>query len=98
VPHYTNDALADLASIRAWLTQPGSGSTARRRPAAIRAAIRRLKHDPFPVGGHAGTRALPCERGYRAMYDLHPDAGRSETAGDELVLRVFSPGQERGSL
>jgi hypothetical protein len=44
---------------------------------------------------HPGTRELPCEGGYRALYEVHPDTGRSETAGDVRVLRVFGPGQLR---
>jgi hypothetical protein len=44
---------------------------------------------------HPGTRELPCEGGYRALYEVHPDTGRSETTGDVRVLRVFGPGQLR---
>lgn len=97
---YTHEALADFDGIRGWLTQPGAGSAARRKLAAIRAAIRRLRIDPclFPPGQHAGARELPCDGGYRALYRVVPDTGRSETAGDILVLRVFGPGQDRRTL
>lgn len=97
---YTKDALADLDAIHRWLTQPGSGSAARRRLAAIRFAIRRLKQDPcrHADGVYPGIRDLPCEGGYRALYKVEPDTGRSETAGDVLVLRVFGPGQSRARL
>ncbi|MGH7041001.1 MAG: hypothetical protein ACREFY_02570 [Acetobacteraceae bacterium] len=45
-----------------------------------------------------GARELPCDGGYRALYDLFPDTGRDETAGDVRVLRVFGPGQARDHL
>jgi plasmid stabilization system protein ParE len=73
---FTNKALADLDAIASWLTQPGAGSTARRRL----------------------TGELPRSGGYRALYRVTPDTGRDETAGDVRVLRVFGPGQSRGSL
>jgi len=82
---YAPRARDDLAAIRRWLTQPGSGTAARRRLAAIRNAINRL-------------RELPCEGGYRALYEIIPDTGRNETAGDVRVLRVFGPGQDRRTL
>ena len=97
---YTDQALADIDGIRGWLTQPGSGVAARRKLAAIRAALRRLRIHPclFPVIQHAGVRELPGEGGYRALYRVVPDTGRSETAGDVLVLRGFGPGQDRSRL
>ncbi len=97
---YTEEAIEDLKAIRRWLTQPGSGPRARRRLRAIRAAINRLREHPcrYPVGQQPGVRELPCDGGYRAMYVVNPDAGRDETAGDVLVLRVFGPGQSRDRL
>lgn len=32
------------------------------------------------------------------MFDVQPDTGRDETAGDVQVLRVFGPGQSRDRL
>jgi hypothetical protein len=66
----------------------------------IQAAINRLKQQPcrYPVGQHLDVRELPSDGGYRAMYRVHPDPGRDETAGDVLVLRVFGPGQSRDRL
>jgi hypothetical protein len=32
------------------------------------------------------------------MYQVHPDTGGDETAGDVRVLRVFGAGQSRGPL
>ena len=97
---YTDEAIEDLEAIRRWLTQPGSGPLSRRRLRAIRAAINRLREHPclYPVGQHPSVRELPCDGGYRAMYEVFPDAGSDETAGDVLVLRVFGPGQSRDRL
>ena len=97
---FTDTALADLDAARHWLTQPGSGPRARHRLAAIWAAIERLREYPcrYPVASHRGVRALPCDGGYRALYRVHPDTGRDETAGDVLVLRVYGPGQHRSRL
>ena len=94
---YTEDAIEDLQAIRGWLTQPGSGRRARRRLTAIRTAIRQLRQHPclFPFGQHPGVRELPCDGGYRALYEVTPDTGHNETAGNVLVLRVFGPGQDR---
>ena len=97
---YTPLARDDLDAIRRWLMQPCSGTCARRRLAAIRASINRLREHPclWPVGPHAGVRELPCDGGYRALYEVRPDTGRDETAGDVLVLRVYGPGQDRSRL
>ena len=94
---YAPEALADLEAATLWLTQPGSGPRAWRRLAAIRNSIERLGEHPcrYPVGQHAGVRELPCDGGYRALYEVHPDTGRDETAGDVIVLRVYGPGQDR---
>jgi len=97
---YTEKAGDDLDAVRRWLTQPGAGPAARRRLAAVRADIRRLKQSPcrYPVGQNPGVRELPCAGGYRVLYRVAPDTGRDETAGDVLVLRVFGPGQSRDNL
>ena len=97
---YAPEALADLEEATIWLTQPGSGPRAWRRLAAIRDSIERLSVHPcrWPVGQHAGVRELPCESGYRALYEIVPDTGRDETAGDVIVLRVYGPAQDRGTL
>jgi len=97
---YTDQALADLDAAKGWLTQPGSGPAARRRLAAIWAAIEGLRDHPclHPAGQHPGVRELPCAGGYRALYRVIPDTSRSETAGDVRVLRVFGPGQDRGTI
>ncbi len=47
---------------------------------------------------HAGVRELPCEGGYRALYEVIPDTGRDATAGDVIVLPVYGPGQSRDRL
>lgn len=96
---YTDKALADLDEIGRWLTQSGAGPAARRRLTAVWAAIERLREHPclYPIGDHPGVRELPCNGGYRALYEVHPDTGRNATAGDVRVLRVFGPGQDRSS-
>ncbi|MSP02154.1 MAG: type II toxin-antitoxin system RelE/ParE family toxin [Acetobacteraceae bacterium] len=97
---YAPEALADLEATALWLTQPGSGPKAWRRLTAIRDSIERLREQPclWPAGQHAGTRELPCDGGYRTLYEVHPDTGHNETAGDVFVLRVSGPGQDRRSL
>ncbi len=97
---YAPEALADLEGLSRWLTQPGSGLGAWRRLAAIRDSIERLRDHPclWQPGQHPGTRELPCDGGYRAIYALHPDTGDSQTAGDVFVLRIYGPGQDRGIL
>ncbi|MDA8250207.1 MAG: type II toxin-antitoxin system RelE/ParE family toxin [Rhodospirillales bacterium] len=97
---YADEALADLDAIRRWLSQPGSGSAARRKLAAIRDSIRYLRDHPclHTFGDHPGVRELPCNGGYRVLYRVHPDTGRNDTAGGVLVLRVFGPGQSRELL
>jgi hypothetical protein len=76
--------------------QPGSGPAAW----AKLAAIEDLRDHPcrFPIGRHPGVRELPCDGGYRALYEVTPDTGRSETAGHVIVLRVYGPGQDRRRL
>lgn len=98
--YFTDKALDDLDAARRWLTQPGSRPRARRRLAAIWNSVERLREHPclWPVGQHAGVRELPCDGGYRVLYEVHRDAGRGETAGDVRVLRVFGPGQSRDRL
>lgn len=93
-------AAADIDGIRRWLTQPGAGQAARRRLAVIRASISRLRLHPcrYPVCEHPGVRELPCDGGYRVLYEVLPDTGPDATAGDVWVLRVFGPGQLRERL
>lgn len=89
-------AARDLASIRAWLTQPGHGASARRRLTAIYAAMENLRTYPYlhPASAHPGVREAFAS-GHCVMYELHPDTGDSLTAGDVVVLRIFGPGQSR---
>ncbi len=97
---FTDKALADLDAINGWLTQPGAGRVARRKLAAVWGAIHRLQQQPclYAVGNHPGVREMPCAGGYRAFYEVDPDTGRNDTAGDVRVLRVFGPGQLRDKL
>ncbi len=99
-PIYAPEALMDIDTVSRWLTQPGSGPRAWRRPAAIRDGIECLREQPclWPRGQHPGTRELPGEGGYRTIYEGHPDTGHSDTAGGVFVLRVYGPGQDRSTL
>lgn len=95
---YAEEAIADLAEIQRWQTQPGSGAASIRRLKLIRSAIQRLKRGPclYPFGDYPGVREMPCQ-GHRVIYVATPDTGINKTAGDVLVLRVFGPGQDRQS-
>ena len=97
---YTQTARDDLAGVRLWLTQLGSGPVARQRLAAIRVDAENLRQHPclYPLGRHPGVRGRPCTGGYRVLHEIDPDTGRDGTAGDVRVLRVFGPGQDRGAL
>lgn len=97
---YAPRARNDLDAARRWLTQPGAGSAARRKLKAIWVAIEGLRDHPcrYPVGAHPGVRELPCDGGYRAMYEIIPDTGRDATSGDVRILRIFGPGQSRARL
>ena len=93
---YAPRAREDLVAIRRWLTQPGSGLAARQRLTAIRTAVNRLREHPclYPVVDHPGVRELPCAGGCRALYEVVPDTGRNETAGDVQVLARVRAGQD----
>ena len=96
---YLPPAIEDLANIRKWYSQPGSGVAAKLRVQLIRAGIRALKKDPvvWPRGAKPGTRELHVE-GHTVVYKVEPDTGLRKTAGDVTVLRVFGPGQDRSSM
>ena len=99
-PIYAPEALADLDAAALWLTQPGSGPRAWRRLAAIYESIEHRRETPclWPAGRHPGTRELPCEGGYGAIYEVHPDTGQNRTAGDVVMPRVSGPGQDRSTF
>ncbi len=97
---YAPEALADLEAAGRWLTQPGSGPRAWCTLVAIRADIRRLRQHPclWPVGDTSGVRELPAAGGYRVLYEVTPDTGSNQTAGDVRVLRVYGPSQDRSGF
>ena len=97
---YTDKALADLEAAENRLTQLGSGPAAWAKLDAILSAIEGLRDHPcrWPLGRHPGVRERPCVGGWRALYEVDPDTGRDETAGDVRVLRVYGPGQDRSRL
>jgi plasmid stabilization system protein ParE len=94
---YTDKALADLEAAETWLRQHGSGPAAWVKFDAIVSAIEGLRAHPcrWPQGRHSGVRERLCAGGWRAFYEVDPDTGRDETAGDVRVLRVYGPGQDR---
>jgi plasmid stabilization system protein ParE len=97
---YTDKALADLEAAKNWLTQNGSGPAALAKLEAILSAIEGLREHPcrWPLGRHSGVRERLCAGGWRAFYEVDPDTGRDETAGDVRVLRVYGPGQDRSGF
>jgi plasmid stabilization system protein ParE len=94
---YTDKALTDLEAAETWLRQHGSGPAAWAKFDAIVSAIEGLRAHPcrWPLGLHSGVRERLCAGGWRAFYEVDPDTGRDETAGDVRVLRVYAPGQDR---
>ncbi len=94
---YAPRARDDINDARRWLTQPGSGPAAWARLDAILSAIEDLRDHPYrwPRGRHSGVRERLCAGGWRALYEVDPDTGRDDTAGDVRVLRVYGPGQDR---
>jgi plasmid stabilization system protein ParE len=92
----TDDAEADIGAMRRWNTQPGAGPMAKKRIKTVLAAIRQLARNPclYAKGDIPGTREMIIED-HVVVYEVDPDTGRSRTAGNVLVLRVFGPGQSR---
>jgi len=97
---YAPRARQDLDDARHWLTQHGSGPAAWAKLDAILSAIEGLRDHPcrWPRGRHPGVRERLCAGGWRALYEVDPDTGRDDTAGDVRVLRVYSPGQDRSGF
>ena len=79
--------MADAARVR-----PGGSASAEGDPGRYQPASACL----YPVGDQPGVRELSCE-GHRVMYEVDPDTGRNDSAGDMLLLRVFGPGQDRST-
>lgn len=82
-----------LRDARKWLTQPGSGPAGRRKWENIRDARRQLRQWPYSgpkSPEHPGCRYLIRE-GYLIVYQVDPDTGDAETAGDVTILAVFPP-------
>ena len=94
----TDEAIDDLGAIRGWQFQRGSGIAAKRRVKAILNTIEQLRRFPclYARGDRPGTREVSSE-GHRIIYAVDPDTGQNADAGDVTVLRVFGPGQSRGS-
>ncbi len=60
-------------------------------------AIEDLRDHPcrWQLSRHSGVRERPCAGGWRTFYEVDPDTGRDDTAGDVRVLRIYGPGQDR---
>lgn len=82
--------LAHAARLRTgWACPAGRASWIRLRDA--RKQLCALPYSGPASADHPGCRALVVE-GYLIVYELDPDTGDSETAGDVTVLAVFPPG------
>ena len=93
-------ATRDLAAARKWLTQDGAGAAARRTLTKLKTAVTTdLRASPcrWPPSTHPGVRERSVD-GYRVMFEVDPDTGDNETAGNVEVLRVFGPGQDRSGF
>jgi plasmid stabilization system protein ParE len=90
---FTDRAVADFEAVRAWYTQPGAGSVAKKRLLRITLAIEGLPRFPcfYKAGASPGTRVMICDR-HRVIDQLDPDTGDNMTAGDVTVLRILGPG------
>ena len=53
---------------------------------------------PLPGRSASGRARTALRRRLPRVYEVIPDTGRDETAGDVRVLRVFGPGQDRGTI
>jgi hypothetical protein len=93
---YSPLALDDLARMRRWQNQPGSGTRGKEKARKVTVAAKELKADPvrWPAGKFPGTRERAVE-GYTIVYEVTPDTNDRRTAGDVFILRVYGPGQER---
>jgi plasmid stabilization system protein ParE len=92
-------AAEDVRAARTWLNQPGSGRRARSRFEQIRSAIKELRNTPclWAVGDQPPYRERVAGE-YVIVYEVSPDTGNNQTAGDVEVIRVFGPGQEHNLL
>jgi hypothetical protein len=72
----------------------GAGQRAARRLANILEALAELRMAPcrWAWSEHDGARQRIVER-CKIVYQVIPDTGDNETAGDVLVVRIFGPGQ-----
>jgi plasmid stabilization system protein ParE len=90
-------ALADVDSHRAWLTQDGAGERAMRTLNGIVKAINDLPSAPlrWPVShDHPGYRNRVID-GYVIIYRVEPPNTDETASGLIRVLRVFAPRQDR---
>jgi plasmid stabilization system protein ParE len=93
---YSHLSLIDIAQMRRWLSQLGSGSRAKQRAQKIARAIRELQRDPmqWPEGELFGTRQRVVED-YTIIYVVDPRGDGKDPFGDVCILRLYGPGQDR---
>ena len=89
----SKEARADLASIREWLLQPGSGRRSHSRYSAILQAVDdlRMGSSRWPLGDIPGVRERPVN-GHRVYYRIDEEGKRIR------ILRIFGPFQDRSRL
>lgn len=89
----SKEAQADLASIREWLLQPGSGRRSHGRYSAVLQAVDDLRTGSgrWPFGNIVGVRERPVT-GHRIYYRIDEERKRIR------ILRIFGPFQDRSRL
>jgi hypothetical protein len=53
---------------------------------------------PLAVGPAFRHTLAPLRRRLARIYEVEPDTGRNDTAGDVRVLRVYGTGQDRSGF
>jgi plasmid stabilization system protein ParE len=89
------EALLGFDEAKKWLCQPGAGKIGLRRWQAIRDALRQLMRHPYiaPASPEIPDHRQLVVSGYRLIYQVNPDTGDSQTAGDVRIVAIFGPGQ-----
>jgi hypothetical protein len=85
-----------LQSVARWLSQPGSGSSARKKLNEIWASVRGLRANALrhPVFTQTGGRKCSVSGGYEIHYDVFPSPPKSTRSGVVVVTFVKSPFQD----
>ncbi len=92
----TPEAAAAFRNARQWLMQPGSGRAGALRWQKLRGIRKILQRSPYigpAFAGQPGVRVVVVSD-YRVLYQVVPDTGDTQSAGDILIVALFGPGQE----